>query len=48
MLHLIFEKHKICSSRPKLPLTVNQSNIISKNNADFAMERRSVIYFTLS
>ena len=43
----IFEKHKICSNRTKSLLIVNLSNIISKINEDFAMERYSVIYKTL-
>ena len=43
MLPSIFEKHKTCSNRTKSLLIVNQTNIISKNNEDFAMERRFVI-----
>ena len=38
-----FEKHKISSNRTKLRLIVNLSNIMSKNNEDFVMERRYVI-----
>ena len=37
------EKHKICSNRTKSLLIANQSNIISKKNEDFAMERPFVI-----
>ena len=47
MLPSIFEKHKICSNRTKSLLIVNKTNIISKNNEDFAMERRFLIYLTL-
>ena len=43
MLPSIFEKHKICSNRTKSLLIVNQSNIFSNKNEDFAMERRFVI-----
>ena len=43
MLPSIFEKHKTCLNRIKLLLIVNLSNIISKDNEDFAIERRSVI-----
>ena len=43
MLPSIFEKRKTCLNRIKLLLIVNLSNIISKDNEDFAIERRSVI-----
>ena len=43
MLPSIFEKHKIYSNRTKSLLIVNYSNIINKNNEDFAMEQRSVV-----
>ena len=43
MLPSSFGKHKICSNRTKSLLTVNQSNIISKNNEDLGIERRFVI-----
>ena len=46
ILPSVFEKHKICSNRTKSLLIVNFTNIIRKNNEDFAMERRSTIYFT--
>ena len=38
MLPSIFEKHT-CSNRTKSLLIVNETNIISKNNENFAMER---------
>ena len=43
MLPSIFEKHKTWLNRIKSLLIVNLSNIISKDNEDFAIERRSVI-----
>ena len=43
MLPSIFEKNKTCLNRIKSLLIVNLSNIISKDNEDFAIERRSVI-----
>ena len=43
MLPSTFEKHKTCLNRIKSLLIVNLSNIISKDNEDFAIERRSVI-----
>ena len=38
MLPSIFEEHRVCSNRTKSLLIVNQSNIISKKNQNFAME----------
>ena len=43
MLPSIFEKHKTWLNRIKSLLIVNLSNIFSKDNEDFAIERRSVI-----
>ena len=43
VLPSIFEKHKTCLNRTKSLLILNLSNIISKDNEDFAIEQRSVI-----
>ena len=44
MLPSVFKKHKISSNRTISLILDNETNIIRKNNEDFAMERRFVIY----
>ena len=43
MLPSVFEEYKICSSRIKSLLIVDESSINSNDNEDFAMDRRFVV-----
>ena len=46
MLTSIFEQQKVFSNPTKSILIVNQSNIISQSNADFAMEWHFLLKFS--